>query len=62
VGDVAIHGDSRISYHGTRPEAEKRRPELVELAAAYGRGATFAVERCPYCKMFVVMRHPRTSR
>jgi hypothetical protein len=59
---VAVHGDSRISYHGTRAEAEKARPELDELTQAYGRSWTFLVEKCPYCKLFVVMRQPRTIR
>ena len=59
---VAVHGDSRISYHGSRAEAERAKPELDLLAQAYGKALTFAVERCPYCKReaFVVMRYPRT--
>jgi hypothetical protein len=58
----AIHGDSRISYHGTRAEARRAQPELTLLAEAYGRHTTYAVERCPYCEKeaFVVMRYPRT--
>ncbi len=62
VGERAVHGDSRISYHGTRLAAEKRGPELAGRAEAYGRAVTFWVEKCPYCRAFVVMRHPKTLR
>ena len=59
IDGVAVHGDSRIAYHGERAECEKRRPELQGLYEAYGKPGKLSAEPCPHCKAFVVIRLPQ---
>jgi hypothetical protein len=55
-GDITVHGDPRISYHGTRDACEKRIPELAMLAEAHGLRLRYTVERCARCRAWVVRK------